>query len=250
MLNKNKYRLIVCVKYNGTNYSGWQKNISNKISIQEIIEKVLSKISGDNIKIFCSSRTDKGVHSLGQVFHFDTYKYKSENDWLKISNFILPNDIYFKWVKFSSNNFNSRYNAIARRYIYIILNKNRSVFLYNFVLFFNKFLHIDLMLKASRYLLGENDFSSFKSSKCQSLSSFRNIFYLNIFSKGFFIYFDIIADSFLYHMVRNIVSCLLIIGIKKYSIRWFKDFFFSKNKNYYSLKLIKPNGLYLYKVYY
>ncbi len=247
-----KYRLIVCVEYKGTNYSGWQKNkFSKLISIQETIENVLSKICKHNVNIFCSSRTDKGVHSLGQIFHFDTYKYRSEIEWLSISNFILPKDIFFKWVKFCLfNRFNSRKDCLARRYIYVILNRfNRSSFLYDFVLYYNKYLLINLMLEASKYLLGEHNFSSFRSSGCQSISFFRNIFYINIFRRGVFVFFDIIADSFLYHMVRNIVSILLLVGIKKKSICWFRDFFYSCIKNY-NINLIKPNGLYLYKIYY
>ncbi len=245
-----KYRLVVCVEYKGTNYSGWQKNKFNKlISIQEVIENVLFKVADHKINIFCSSRTDKGVHSFGQIFHFDTYKYKSENEWLRKCNFILPNDIFFKWVKFSCIGFDSRKDSLARRYIYIILNGNyRSTFLYDFFLYYKNYLFVDLMLKASYILLGEHNFSSFKSSGCQSLSSKRNIFYINIFRKGVFIYFDIIADSFLYHMVRNIVSSLILVGIKSKSINWFKDFFYSGIR--INCNIVKPNGLYLYKIYY
>ncbi len=244
-----KYRLAVCVEYNGTNYIGWQKQFK-KNSIQEVIENMLSKISNHEVKIFCASRTDLGVHSLGQIFHFDTFKYRNENEWLIISNYNLPKDIYFKWVKNVSLNFHSRYNAISRRYIYIILNSNiQNVFLYNLVFFFNKKLDINLMLLASRILLGENDFSSFRSSGCQSISSIRRIFYFNIYNNGLFIFFDIIANSFLYHMVRNIISSLLLVGINKMSIFNFKKIFYSKNKDY-KFNLVKPNGLYLYRVYY
>ncbi len=252
-LNKKLYRLLVCVEYNGSNYHGFQRqlNYKKRLTIQEVIEKVLTKITRDKIKIFCASRTDSGVHSIGQIFHFDTNLYKNEKDWLIISNYNLPKDICFKWVKYISFDFHARYNVLARRYIYVLLNSFLgSSILYNLVLIFQKKLNINLMLKASNILLGINDFSSFKSSGCQSNNNIKYIFHFNIFKKGLYIYFDIKANSFLYHMVRNIISCLLLVGIKKYSINWFNNFFFSKNKNYCKFNLIKPNGLYLYKIYY
>ncbi len=254
LYNKKLYRLLVCVEYNGNNYHGFQKQFNcykHIKTIQGIIEKVLTKISGSKVKIFYSSRTDKGVHSIGQIFHFNTNIYKREEEWLNISNYNLPNDIVFRWIRYISWNFHARYNIIARRYIYIILNSYfYSSFLYNLVLTFKKKLNVNLMLKASKILLGINDFSSFRSSGCQSNNVIKYIFYFNIFKKGSFIIFDIKANSFLYHMVRNIISCLLLVGIKKYSINWFNEFFISRNRNYCKFNLIKPNGLYLYKVYY
>ncbi len=252
LFNKNLYRLLVCVEYNGNNYNGFQKQYSKNVkTIQQIIENILTKISGNEVKIFCSSRTDKGVHSIGQIFHFDTNIYKREKDWLNISNYNLPNDICFKWVKYVSLNFHARHNVIARRYIYVILNSFlNSSLLYNLVLIFKKKLNIDLMINASKFLLGINDFSSFRSSGCQSNNTIKYIFYFNIFKKGMYIFFDIKANSFLYHMVRNIISCLLLVGIKKYSINWFNKFLISRNRNYCKFNLVKPNGLYLYKIYY
>ncbi len=253
LFNKKFYRLLVCVEYNGSNYNGFQSqsNYKKKLTIQGIIESILTKISRSKIKIFCASRTDIGVHSIGQMFHFDTNIYKSEKDWLVISNYNLPKDICFKSVKYISNYFHARHNVIARRYIYVILNSFLgSSILYNLVLNFKIKLNIDLMLKASRILLGINDFSSFKSSGCQSKNNIKYIFHFNIFKKGLYIFFDIKANSFLYHMVRNIISCILLVGIKKHSVNWFNKFLIYKNKNYYKFNLIKPNGLYLYKIYY
>ncbi len=248
MLNKI-YRLLVCVEYNGINYIGWQKQLHNCFSIQEIIEKCLSKISCHKVNIVCSSRTDSGVHSLGQIFHFDTYIYKSEKEWLLISNFNLPYDITFKWVKYVKNNFHARYNVFSRRYLYIILNSNiRSSFLNKLVMYCNYNLNIDLMLQASYYLLGKHNFSSFRSSGCESKNPYKNIMHLNIFKKKKYIIFDIKADSFLYRMVRNIISSLLLVGIKKHPVNWIKYILSFKNKNVCKINSVKPYGLYLYKI--
>ncbi len=248
MLNRI-YRLLVCVEYNGMNYIGWQKQLHNSLSIQEIIEKCLSKITNHKVNIICSSRTDSGVHSLGQMFHFDTYIYKNENEWLLIANFNLPYDITFKWMKYVKNNFHARYNVNSRRYLYIILNSCiRSSFLNNLVMYYRGNINIDFMLQASYYLLGKHDFTSFRSSGCESKNTYKNIMHLNIFKKKKYIIFDIKANSFLYRMVRNIVSSLLLVGIGKYPINWIKHILSSRDKNLCRSFSVKPYGLYLYKI--
>ncbi len=248
MLNK-VYRLLVCVEYNGFKYIGWQKQLHNHKSIQKVIEDCLSNISKHRINIICSSRTDSGVHSLGQVFHFDTFIYKTENEWLLISNFNLPCDITFKWIKYVSNNFHARYNVYSRRYLYIIWNSYiRSSFLNQFVMYYNNYIDINLMLKASCFLLGKHNFSSFQSSGCESKNIYKNIMHLNIFKKKNYLIFDIKANSFLYRMVRNIVSSLLLVGSKKCSINWIKYILSCRNNSVLKINLVKPYGLYLYKV--
>ncbi len=245
------YRLLSCVRYNGFFYHGWQKQYENDNSIQNIIENSLFLLFKYNIKIFCSSRTDVGVHSLGQIFHFDIKKYIKINLLLNSLNNILPIYICIKWIKYICVKFNARYNAIARRYIYVIYNSNlKPIFLNKLVLYNNNYINIDLMLKASKYLLGKHNFNSFRSSKCESNNPYKTIFYLNIYKINNFIFFDIKANSFLYHMVRNIVSSLLLVGTYKYSILWIKDFLFYRNKNFFNICIVKPYGLYLTEVYY
>ncbi len=248
MLNK-KYRLLVCVEYCGYNYIGWQKQLHSKLSIQEIIEECLSKIAKHKIKIFSSSRTDSGVNSLGQMFHFDTFCYKKEKEWLLISNFNLPRDITFKSVKYVKSNFHARYNVYSRRYLYIILNSNiRSSFLNNRVMYYLGKISISLMLKASKFLLGKHNFISFQSSGCESKNTYKNIMHLNIFRINRYIIFDIKADSFLYRMIRNIISNLLLIGMRKFSVNWIKYVLSIKKKGFSKNLLVKPYGLYLYKI--
>ncbi len=248
MLNK-KYRLLVCVEYCGYNYIGWQKQLHCNLSIQEIIETCLSKITKHVVKIFCSSRTDAGVHSLGQIFHFDTFCYKKESEWLLVSNFNLPYDITFKWVKYVKNDFHARYNVYSRRYLYFIWNSNiRSSFLNNRVMYYLGNININLMLKASKFLLGKHNFISFQSSGCESKNTYKNIMHLNICRINKYIIFDIKANSFLYRMIRNIISNLLLVGIKKYSINWIKYILSVKKKNFSKTSLVKPYGLYLYKI--
>lgn len=245
------YRLLVCIKYNGSLYHGWQKQYKNDNSIQSIIENSLFLLFKYNIKIFCSSRTDIGVHSLGQTFHFDIKKYIKTDFILNFLNNILPIYIYIKWIKYVSIKFNARYNAIAKKYIYVIYNSNKKlIFLNKLVTCIDTYIDVNIMFKASRYLIGKHNFNSFKSPKCESNNFYKTILYFNIYKLNNFIFFEIIANSFLYHMVRNIVSSLLLVGTYKYSIFWIKDFLFYRNKKFFDIYLIKPYGLYLMKVYY
>ncbi len=246
-----KYRLLACIEYNGYYYNGWQKQFLNDNSLQSIIENKLFILLGYYTKIFSASRTDKGVHSLGQIIHFDIKKYINVNSFINSINFMLPNTILFKWIKYISLNFHARYNVLYRRYIYLICTKRkRSVFLNNLVVFNNDNLNLNLMYKASRYLIGTHDFTSFRSSGCESLSVYKKILYIKIFKYKNIIYFDIKANSFLYHMVRNIVSSLLLIGSYKYSVLWIKDYLYYRDKSAFNINIVKPYGLYLVSIYY
>ncbi len=241
-----KYRLLVNVEYNGANYIGWQKQVNNKYSIQESIEKSLSIIANHKVNIYCSSRTDAGVHSIGQTFHFDTFSFRSKEDWIFGTNSILPKDISLKDIKYVSELFHARFDAVSRRYLYIIcVSKIRSSFLTNLVTYYPYDVDISLMSKGAQFLIGEHNFNAFRSSKCQSLTPFRKVIHLNIYRKMNFIFFDIKANSFLYKMVRNIVSSLLLVGIKKYSFCWIKELLFSQDRSFGKFNTAFPYGLYL-----
>ncbi len=247
-----KYRLLVCVEYNGFNYIGWQKQKDkNKSSIQENIEISLAKIANHSVNIFCASRTDSGVHSLGQVFHFNTSLYIKESNWVNGLNSILNKDIYVKWVKYVSNKFHARFDAIARRYIYVIsIYKFYSIFLYKLVTYLKvNYLNITSMIKGSKYLIGNYNFSSFSSVKGNTNNMFRKIFYIKIYKKNNYIFFDIKANSFLYKMIRNIVTSLVLVGLNKKPYYWIKSLL-SCRIRYLKYNLIPSNGLYLHTVYY
>ncbi len=243
-------RFLVCVEYNGSNYFGWQKQ-NDKHTIQLVIEKTLSIIANHDINIFCASRTDKGVHSLGQIFHFDSYSNRTLYEWLSGGNSLLPKDITFKWINYINNTFHARFNAIARRYIYVVsYSKIRSSFLNKLVMYYPYKLNVSIMLEGAKFLLGEHNFSFFTTSKNQSKNTIKKVYYIRIYQKNLYTFFDIKANSFLYHMVRNIVSVLLLLGIKRYSVSYIKNLIKLKDKSRLNINLIEPDGLYLHTVYY
>ncbi|WP_367670535.1 tRNA pseudouridine(38-40) synthase TruA [Sodalis-like secondary symbiont of Drepanosiphum platanoidis] len=240
-------KLALGLEYDGTNYHGWQKQ-KHSISIQECLEKALSKIANEPISIYCAGRTDTGVHAVNQVVHFYTKSYRKIKSWILGLNSNLPKDIYVKWIIYVKESFHARFSAISRCYKYIIYNNTyNSVFLNKKVFYISKKLDIDKMKYAGKYLLGTHNFKLLISTKCQTNNYIRTIYKFKIYKKNNFILIKIKANSFLYKMVRNIVGCLIEIGLGKKSKKLIYNLLIQKKK---SFNIAPPKGLYLYKINY
>ncbi|XBC44544.1 MAG: tRNA pseudouridine(38-40) synthase TruA [Buchnera aphidicola (Schlechtendalia peitan)] len=250
MKNRVNYiKIALGIEYQGSNYHGWQCQ-KFVLNIQEQVEVALSIIANHTVKIYCAGRTDTGVHSTEQVAHFYTCSIRSYKSWIFGVNHYLPRDISVLWIKEVPKFFHARYSALSRRYRYVIYNyKYRSSVLFKGLYSFYKKLDVIKMNRAARYLIGKHDFTSFRSVNCQSVTPVRRIISLNIFKIHRLVIVDITASSFLHHMVRNIVGCLIDIGISKYSEHWIKELLLSKDRRLAS-PTAKPEGLYLVKVTY
>jgi len=241
--------IVLGISYKGTNYYGWQGK-NKKYFIQYHIELSLNKVANHKINTFCAGRTDRGVHAIGQVINFFSFANRSLKSWILGTNRYLPKDIRVIWARYAERNYNARFAAISRQYRYLI-DQNKVML----PIFFGKITHYPyeldrkLMNDSSKCLIGEKDFSSFRSSQCQSKTSIRKINYINIWQKKKIIGIDISANSFLHHMVRNIVGTLLIIGQKKKPIEWMKIVLKKKNRKYAGITA-PPAGLYLISVNY
>ncbi|MBK4775485.1 tRNA pseudouridine(38-40) synthase TruA [Candidatus Pantoea edessiphila] len=249
MFYEKTKKIAMCIEYDGSNYYGWQRQ--EKIAtVQETIEKAISKIANHSVNVFCAGRTDTGVHSTGQIIHFETNANRNISAWTKGVNSNLPNSISVLWVKNVSNKFHARFSAVARRYRYIIYNYSmRPAILNNGLTHCYYPLNIQTMQYSSRCLLGEHDFSAFCGSPCQSINFKRNIIHLNIIRLGYYVIIDIKANAFLYHMVRNIVGNLIDIGIGKKPSSWMRILLLSKNRTF-GCSTAKAKGLYLVEVEY
>ncbi|WP_343190434.1 tRNA pseudouridine(38-40) synthase TruA [Buchnera aphidicola (Mollitrichosiphum nigrofasciatum)] len=246
----NYTKIALGIEYNGSRYKGWQKQNNFKNTVQETIESVLSFIAQHEIKLYSAGRTDSGVHSIGQVAHFYTSTIKTMELWISSSNSFLPDDITILWARSVPFYFHARHSALSRHYRYIIYNKKYKTAIFkNFLCHVNKKLDIKNMQFAGNFLLGEHDFSSFRSKGCQSSSNYRKLTYFNILRDGPLIIIDIIANAFLYHMVRNIVGCLIDIGTCKKNVFYIKDLLKMNNRMYAS-STANSNGLYLIHVKY
>ena len=172
-------RVALGIEYDGSEYYGFQKQKSTEKTIQGNLENSISKVANHSIKTFCSGRTDAGVHAFMQVVHFDTESRRSTREWVRGINSYLPHDIKVLWSKELDETFHARYSATHRSYLYRILNNQTPSALWSKrSLFIPQQLDIRAMRAASKYLIGEHDFSSFRGSGCQSNSLIAKTFNL------------------------------------------------------------------------
>ncbi|MEE9342475.1 MAG: tRNA pseudouridine(38-40) synthase TruA, partial [Gammaproteobacteria bacterium] len=202
-------RIACGVEYNGAAYRGWQdqKSQPDTVTVQQSVEKALSFVANEPVEIVCAGRTDCEVHATAQAIHFDTRVSRSTDSWLLGGNANLPADIRLQWVKVVAEEFHARFSAVSRAYRYVIDNSPRqSAILQSRVSWHRRPLDEKAMGLGAHSLLGEHDFSSFRAKACQANRPIRTITQLDIHRSGRFIYIDIAANAFLYHMVRNIVG--------------------------------------------
>lgn len=238
------HRIALGIEYDGSKYYGWQRQ--NEVrSVQEKLEKALSKVANEPIMVFCAGRTDSGVHATGQVVHFDTGMQRKDAAWTLGVNANLPGDIAVRWVKHMPEDFHARFSATARRYRYIIYNQRlRPAVLSQGVTHFYHPLDADLMHRAAQCLLGENDFTSFRALQCQSRSPWRKLEHINVTRFGAYVVVDIKANAFLHHMVRNIVGSLMEIGCGNQPENWMAELLVAKERKL-AAATGKAEGLYL-----
>ena len=240
-------RYALGIEYDGKNYCGWQRQ-NNVITVQEKVEKALSKIANEPIAVICAGRTDTGVNATNQVIHFDTSSTRKDVAWTLGVNTYLPPDIAVSWVKRVDDEFHARFSATARNYRYIIYNKPlRSAILSHGISHYHYALDEELMQQGADYLLGEHDFTSFRTVHCQSHSAVRTIKHCQITRHGDYIVVDVKANAFLHHMVRNIVGSLMRVGQSQETTHWMKEVLLAKNRCVAG-ETAPPEGLYFIDV--
>lgn len=206
------YTLAIAIEFLGTNYHGWQRQ-KEVLGVQEALEKAISTVANETVEVIAAGRTDSSVHASNMIAHFVTHAYRPTNNWLRGVNSLLPDDIALRWVQPMPADFHARFAAIARRYRYITLNQTqRPAILNHQVTHIHEPLDLAAMQLAAADIVGTHDFSSYRAAACQSNQPIRNISHANIFAHGQFIVFDIQADGFLHHMVRNLMGTLYAIG--------------------------------------
>lgn len=237
------------IEYIGTRFCGWQSQTGMRC-VQSEVENSLSRIADETVKVVCAGRTDTGVHALGQVVHFETNALRTERGWLLGANTSLPIDISISWVKQVPIDFHARFSALSRTYEYKIHNRlARSAILHERSTWIYHPLDLLRMQNAAKLLIGEQDFSAFRSAKCEANHAARNIQSIGIDRVNDHLVFHITANAFLHHMVRNIVGSLVMIGKGEKSQQWLKDVINSGDR-----KLAGPtapaSGLYFHSVTY
>jgi tRNA pseudouridine38-40 synthase len=243
-------RFKIIVEYLGSKFVGWQRQ-NNGISIQQLIEEAIFKFSQELVLVYGAGRTDKGVHALGQVAHFDLEKNVKSTSVMSAINFYLkPHPISILEVKVVPNNFHARFDAKQRRYVYKIINRIAPLaIMNNFAYHVAKPLNTNNMKLAAQCLIGKHDLSSFRSIGCQSNNPIKNIDSIDIAQYAENIEIAISAPSFLHNQVRIIVGTLVKIGKEEWEVEKMAEILAAKNR-----KQAGPTapsaGLYLLEVKY
>ena len=205
-------RIALGIEYDGTDFLGWQR-LSHGPTVQAALESALSFVAGHDVTVTCAGRTDSGVHARCQVVHFDSFSTRSERSWMLGTNSRLPSTVGVHWVAPVAEDFHARYGAVGRRYRYSILNRTaRPALDSRYLAWERRSLDAEAMQRASQALVGENDFSAFRTAACEARTPFRNMRSIRITRVEERIDIDIEANAFLHHMVRNIVGSLLPVG--------------------------------------
>jgi len=252
-------RIALGLQYDGSSYSGWQTQ-SNGNTVQDELEKAISAFIGDEagtqhpVSTITAGRTDAGVHALGQVIHFDSPVERDPFSWVRGINSFLPKTIVVNWAKEVSDEFSARFSAFERTYIYALhagpcrapLVHSRAGYL---LLPPQKWFDIEGMKKSADCLIGEHDFSSFRSSECQSKTPIKTIYSIEIISQEPWLYFRIRGNAFLHHMVRNVVGCFLQIGTGRQGPQWMEQILVAKDRRL-AAPTFMADGLYLAQIAY
>lgn len=213
-------RYAMGIEYDGSDFSGWQRlskhgeaDPEGHVTVQATVEEALSYVAGAPIETICAGRTDAGVHAAGQVIHFDSPVRRDPRGWVLGATSKLPPAVCALWCVPVSPEFNARFSARARRYRYSILNRTVRPALYRHILAWERRpLEADAMHRAAQALLGENDFSAFRTVQCQAPHARRDLQEISVRRDGDIVRVEVQANAFLHHMVRNLVGSLLVVG--------------------------------------
>lgn len=208
---------MLVLEYDGANYCGFQFQI-NGPTVQDEIEKALLKLTGEKNRILAASRTDAGVHAKGQVISFRTGSKLKTNTFIDGMNYYLPQNIAVIESYSVRDKFNVQKEAVSREYSYFILNSHvRSPLRRSQTYLISNKLDLEAMEKAGRILEGNHDFASFVTqiNKSTVKNTIRMVYRAQIKKEGDLAVFNIVANSFLPHQVRNIVGSLIKVGLGK-----------------------------------
>jgi tRNA pseudouridine38-40 synthase len=237
-------RIALGLEYDGSAFFGWQTQPGGG-TVQDALEAALAQIAGHPVRAQCAGRTDTGVHALAQVAHFDTEAERPDNAWVKGVNTHLPRTVAMRWAKRVPEDFHARFSATTRRYEYVLINRpTRPAVWDGRAGWFHLPLDEGRMMEAAGFLLGEHDFSAFRSAECQAASPVRELRKLVVTREGEVIRFSLEANAFLHHMVRNIVGCLVYVGKGKHPPEWIAGILAGRDRAK-AAPTFGPQGLYL-----
>ena len=236
-------RIALGIAYRGSAYQGWQSQVGGR-TVQDHLEKALSRFADEPISTLCAGRTDAGVHALNQVVHFETTREREPISWVRGVNRYLPPDIAVQWSANPGESFHARNHARSRRYAYLLLESPvRPAVESGAVGWVFRPLVQEPMVSAANALIGQHDFSAFRASQCQSPTPVKTLHSIHIARRGAYWRFEFEANAFLHHMVRNLMGTLLAIGQGTHPPSWATEVLQSRSRAA-AAPTFSPDGLY------
>jgi tRNA pseudouridine38-40 synthase len=242
-------RFALGIEYDGSRFLGWQTQPGGA-TVQDALQSALAAIAGEPIPVTAAGRTDRGVHARGQVVHFDTEARRPLSAWVRGVNSVLPESVAVRWAMPVADAFHARYSAVARTYRYVLINRAvRPALAARYAGWFHQPLALEPMRAAAAVLIGEHDFSAFRSAECQARTPVRTLHALRIERRGERIDFVLRANAFLHHMVRNVVGALVTVGKGAQPAHWVREVLESRDRAR-GAPTFAAEGLYLESVEY
>lgn len=240
-------RIALGLEYDGRGFAGWQRQ-SDIPTVQSVVESAIAAISGHEVTLHAAGRTDRGVHALEQVAHFDTTAERPEMAWVRGVNSLLPNGVAVLWSRCLPDAFHARFSATGRHYRYLLLDHPvRPGLASGQIGWYHAKLDVLAMAKACACLIGEHDFTSFRAAECQADSPVKELRHASVKRQQGLIEFNFSANGFLHHMVRNLVGSLVAIGSHRQPVEWMAELLFARDRTA-AAPTFAPDGLYLSKI--
>lgn len=242
-------RIALGIEYDGSRFCGWQTQTA-VCGVQDALQRALAVIAGHPIEVVAAGRTDAGVHATMQVVHFDTIAHRPDSAWVRGVNSFLPDSVVVLWAQPVNTGFHARFSAQTRSYRYLLLNHPvRPAIAAGRIGWFHAPLALEPMRAAAQLLVGTHDFSAFRAAECQAKSPIRTLHSLSVKQTGHRFSFDLSANAFLHHMVRNIVGALVYVGKGKYPPEWVGELLAQRDRSR-AAPTFAADGLYLNAVRY
>jgi tRNA pseudouridine38-40 synthase len=236
-------RLALAVEYAGGAFCGFQSQPS-RCGVQDALEHAIGAIAGQPAGVVGAGRTDAGVHATSQVVHFDTDADRPATAWVRGVNAHLPPTAAVVWAHPVSQEFHARFSATARHYTYLLINRpERLGLMAGRAGWYHQPLDVAAMQEAFAMLIGTHDFSSFRAAECQAKSPVRTLARAQVARTGDLVRFDLSADAFLHHMIRNIVGALVTVGTGKATPAWMGELLAARDRTR-GPATFTPDGLY------
>ena len=237
-------RIALGIEYAGDRFCGWQSQPA-LCGVQDALERAISEVAAHRVSVVAAGRTDAGVHAVSQIAHFDTDAVRSPTAWTRGVNAHLPAAAAVLWARAVAPNFHARFGATSRHYAYVLLSRGeRPALLGGRVGWYHGALDLEAMRAGAAVLKGTHDFSAFRAAECQAKSPVKSLAAIDIGAQGSMYRFDLSADAFLHHMVRNIVGSLVYVGAGRQSPAWIGELLAGRDRPR-AAPTFTPDGLYL-----